>query len=74
MNTQRLNITIPRKIMDQLKDKPNKSAFIAAAIAEKLALDRKLKEEKALAHAYRMAAIENRGLVAEWDCVSGDGL
>ena len=74
MNTQRLNITIPRKIMDQLKDKPNKSAFIAAAIAEKLASDLKKRQDRELGEAYRMAAIEDRKLIAEWDTLAVDGL
>ena len=74
MNTKRLNITIPRKIMEQLKDKPNKSAFIAAAIAEKLASDLKKRQDRELGEAYRMAAIEDRKLIAEWDTLAGDGL
>lgn len=74
MNTQRLNITIPKNIMIQLEDKPNKSAFITEAIAEKLALDRKRRQERELAEAYRKSAAENRGLIADWDSLCGDGL
>ena len=74
MNTQRLNITIPKEIMDQLKDKPNKSAFIAQAIVEKLRLEVRQKRDAELAQAYRQSAIEDKEIVADWDCATGDGL
>lgn len=73
-NTQRLNITIPRKVMERLKDKPNKSAFIAEAIREKLDGDERRTRDAELARAYRDAAIEDKELIQEWDKLAGEGL
>jgi len=74
MNTQRLNITIPKREMARLKDKPNKSAFIAEAIREKLDAEEKLRGEEKLAQAYRQDAREEKGLLEDWDSAAGDGL
>ena len=74
MNTRRLNITLPIALVSLLRDKPNKSAFIAQAVAEKLAAEGELRRRAELAEAYRLDSAESSGLVAEWDAVSGDGL
>lgn len=74
MNTHRLNITIPKEIMSLLKSKPNKSAFIAEALSEKFAAEKRARREEELARAYREAALEDKGLIKEWDAAAGDGL
>ncbi|MBI4057377.1 MAG: hypothetical protein HY399_07535 [Elusimicrobia bacterium] len=74
MNTQRLNITIPKKDAARLKAKSNKSAFIAEAVREKLDLEEKNLKEQELAQAYREVSREEAGLLKDWDSVSGDSL
>lgn len=74
MNTQRLNITIPQEIMDKLKNKANKSKFIAQAIVDKLNAEQRQKEDAELAEAYRQSAIEDLEIMKDWDCTTGDGL
>ena len=74
MNTQRLNITLPKKEVERLKDKPNKSAFIAEAIREKLDAEERLRREEELALAYREQSKEDSELTKDWDIVSGDGI
>lgn len=74
MDTQRLNITLPKKVILRIKDKPNKSAFIAEAIREKLDAEENADRVEELAAAYRAEAKAEPFLVDDWDRVSGDGL
>lgn len=74
MNTHRMNITLPAGLVSRLRDKPNKSAFIAEAVREKLGEEDRFKERSALAEAYRNAAREERKLVEAWDRLASDGL
>ena len=74
MNARRLNITLPKRLVDRLKSVPNKSRFIAEALEEKWNADEAARLEEALAEAYRARTEEDRELTADWDVVSGDGL
>lgn len=62
-----MNITIPGSLYERLKGKPNKSAFIAQAVKEKLAAEE-------LSLAYRQAAEQEKKLLRHWDATAGDGL
>ena len=72
MNTQRLNITLPMKDMIRLKDKPNKSAFIAEAVREKLEREDWLRREEQLARAYHEESRKDSRLIKDWDQLAGD--
>ena len=74
MNTHRMNITIPKELASLLRDKPNKSAYIAEALKEKLAAEDVARKNSALAQAYRQAALEEEKDLRDWDSLSGDGL
>lgn len=71
MNTRRMNITLPKDLASLIADKPNKSAYIAEALREKLSEDERRRSGEELAAAYRQASTEQ---VSDWDAVSGDGL
>lgn len=74
MNTHRINITIPKALVSKLRDKPNKSAYIAEAVKEKLAAEERAQGAEILASAYRSASREEESLLGDWDGVSGDSL
>lgn len=74
MNTRRLNITLPKSEADRIRNLPNKSAFIAQAVREKLEAEEKVRREDELARAYRNACQEEAGIIADWDSVAGDSL
>ena len=74
MNTQRLNITLPKALVSRLGKMPNKSAFIAAAIREKLGLEENARKRSELAQAYKEASREEAGLIKDWDGAAGDAL
>lgn len=74
MNTHRVNITLPRDIWSRLQDKPNKSAFIAQALREKLGEEERRRREEDLAAAYRQATLEEAEEFQDWEPLAGDGL
>lgn len=75
MNTHlRLNITLPKDLARRLRAKSNRSAFIAAALREKLDAEDAARREAELAAAYRESASEDLELLKEWDTALGDGL
>jgi hypothetical protein len=74
MNTQRLNITLPLREIARLQAKPNKSAFIAEAVREKLDREDCQRREEELALAYRQESHEELRLAKQWDRLSGEGL
>lgn len=74
MNTYRLNITLPKALVTRLGKKPNKSAFIAEAVREKLDEEEKIRGMQALADAYRQAAMEEADEMGDWDALAGEGL
>ena len=65
---------MPKNLIAYLKTKPNKSAFIAEAVLEKLIAEERRRKEMALAKSYRDAAGENMELLEDWDMLSGEGL
>ncbi len=74
MNTQRLNITLPRALAARLRAVTNKSRFIAEALSEKFGAEQAARLSDALAEAYREESVEERKLADDWDAVTGDGL
>lgn len=74
MNTRRLNITLPKSVADRIRNLPNKSAFIAQAVREKLEADEKIKKEEELAKAYQSASREEAGILTDWDSLAGDSI
>lgn len=72
--TTRMTLTIPKDLERELRGLPNKSAFVASAIRERLARAAKLKAAGALALAYAAAGKEDSALLKEWDTLSGDAL
>lgn len=74
MNTQRMNITIPRELFARLSRINNKSAYIAEALREKLQAEENVRKKKMLATAYREAAREESKLIEDWDQIAGDAL
>ena len=74
MRAHRMNITIPKAYFELIKNKPNKSAYIAEALREKLETEEKTMKEKALAQAYRDSAREDAKITEDWDSLSGESL
>ena len=74
MKGRSMTITFPAGLAGRLRGRPNVSAFIAAAIREKLDREARVRAKTALAAAYRRAAQEERNLIREWDGVASDGL
>ena len=74
MNTLRLNITLPKALVSRLGKKPNKSAFIAEAVREKLDEEEKIRGMQMLAEAYRQAAEEEAEEMRDWDALAGEEL
>ena len=69
----RLNITIPDKLAEKIRDFPNKSSLIAKALEEKLREIAKEKLDKALKEGYKATNKENRTINAEWDNITLEG-
>ncbi len=74
MNTRRLNITLPKGIVERLNRKSNKSNFIAEAVREKLDAEESTRRSEDLAWAYRQASLEEKNLLEDWDKLAGDAL
>jgi len=74
MNTHRMNITLPKDLAELLKKVPNKSAFIAEALREKLAAGDALRQASMLADAYRESGREAAKVVEDWDALAGEAL
>ncbi len=70
----RFNITLPADIGSQLKKRPNRSAFVAQSLKEKLAAEDKKELNKLLEEGYRACAEEDRLLAKEWESTLADGL
>ncbi len=64
---KRLNITIPEEIIEEIKDIPNKSAFISVAIKEKIERINKEKLDKLLIEGYKATCKEDREVNSEWE-------
>jgi len=67
---KRLNITIPEEIIEEIKDVTNKSAFISAAIKEKIDRINKEKLDKLLIEGYKASCKEDREVNSEWEDIT----
>jgi len=70
---KRLNITIPEDIDKEIKNIPNKSAFISAAIKEKIDRINKEKLDKLLIEGYKAACKEDKEINEEWENITLEG-
>jgi hypothetical protein len=74
MNTVRVNITLPLEIAEMIKNRKNKSAYIAEAIRDKAEREEKANLIKELTEGYKVRKKEERELSLAWDTTSGDGI
>jgi metal-responsive CopG/Arc/MetJ family transcriptional regulator len=70
MYLKRLNITLPEKIAQEIKDVPNKSAFISEAVKEKLDRINKEKLDKLLIEGYKATRKEDKESNQEWEKIT----
>ena len=64
---KRLNITLPERIAQELKNIPNKSSFISEAVKEKIERINKEKLDKLLIEGYRATRKEDKEINQEWE-------
>ena len=67
---KRLNITIPEEINKELRDIPNKSAFISAAIKEKIDRIKKEELDRLLIKSYKATSVEDKEVDSEWENIT----
>lgn len=70
---KRLNITIPKKIYQEIKEIPNKSSFISEAIIEKIDKIKKEKLDKLLIEGYQATSKEDKEINEEWENITLEG-
>ncbi len=70
---KRLNITLPEKINEQIKNLPNKSHFIAEALKEKLERIEKEKLDRLLVEGYKATKEEDKKIDEEWEKTTLEG-
>lgn len=70
---KRLNITIPEEIDQEIKEIPNKSAFISEAIKEKIDRLKKEKLDKLLIEGYKATCKEDKKINEEWEDITLEG-
>ena len=73
MYMKRLNITLPEKIAQEIKDIPNKSGFISEAVKEKLDRINKEKLDKLLIERYKASRKEDKEINQEWKKITLEG-
>jgi metal-responsive CopG/Arc/MetJ family transcriptional regulator len=73
IHLKRLNITIPEEIDKEIKNIPNKSSFISAAIKEKIDRINKEKLDKLLIEGYKATSKEDKEINEEWENVTLEG-
>jgi len=73
MYLKRLNITLPEKIAQEIKDIPNKSSFISEAVKEKLDRINKEKLDKLLIEGYKATRKEDKEINQEWEKITMEG-
>ena len=73
MYLKRLNITLPEKIAQEIKDIPNKSSFISEAVKEKLDRINKEKLDKLLIEGYKATRKEDKEINQEWEKITLEG-
>ncbi len=67
---KRLNITIPEEINKELRDIPNKSAFISVAIKEKIDRIKKEELDRLLIKGYKATSVEDKEVDSEWENIT----
>jgi len=70
---KRLNITLPERIAQELKNIPNKSSFISEAVKEKLDRINKEKLDKLLIEGYKVTRKEDKEINLEWEKITLKG-
>lgn len=70
---KRLNITLPEKIAQELKDIPNKSSFISEAVKEKLDRINKEKLDQLLIEGYKATRKEDKEINQDWEKITLEG-
>ncbi|MEN3189390.1 MAG: hypothetical protein ABDK78_00475 [Atribacterota bacterium] len=70
---KRLNITLPDKIAQEIKDIPNKSRFISEAVKEKIDRINKEKMDKLLIEGYKATRKEDKEINKEWEKITLEG-
>jgi len=70
---KRLNITLPERIAQELKNIPNKSSFISEAVKEKIERINKEKLDKLLIEGYRATRKEDKEINLEWEKITLEG-
>jgi len=70
MSKKRLNITLPEDIVEKIRALPNKSRFIAEAIAEKVERQEKEALDALLCEGYQAESLEGREVNAEWEAAT----
>ncbi len=73
MCLKRLNITLPDKIAQEIKDIPNKSRFISEAVKEKIDRINKEKMDKLLIEGYKATRKEDKEINKEWEKITLEG-
>lgn len=73
MYLKRLNITLPDKIAQEIKDIPNKSRFISEAVQEKIDRINKEKIDKLLIEGYKATRKEDKEINQEWEKITLEG-
>jgi len=74
MDTARLNITLPKEVVQILSGVKNKSAYIAEAIKEKKRSEEKKKMKMQLEAAYKQSAKEDYESYKDWEDTLKDGI
>ena len=74
MDTVRLNITLPKEVVQILSGVKNKSAYIAEAIKEKKRSEEEKKMKIQLEAAYKQSAKEDYESYKEWEDTLKDGI
>ncbi len=67
---KKLNITIPEEINKELRDIPNKSAFISSAIKEKIDRIKKEELDRLLIKGYKATSVEDKEVDSEWENIT----
>lgn len=70
MRMIRLNITLPDDLVEQLRQKKNKSRFIAEALKEKINREKRKETERLMKEGYSASSREDQKLTAEWEKAS----
>ena len=70
---KRLNIILPEKIAQEIKDISNKSGFIAEAIKEKIEKINRKKLDQLLIEGYEATRKEDKEINQEWEKITLEG-